>query len=334
MANEASPRIQSNMKSVVCTLFEGRYHLGLAGLVNSLLACGFEGDVYAGYRGELPNWASNSEPISLDPFQGASCIKINESSNLFFIPLKTDYHFTNYKPDFMLELWDGPASSAEQMVYLDPDIVMNISWSNMDVWLNHGVALCEDINSPMGQFHPIRSQWREYFGKRNMALTFKSAQYANGGFVGLKKSNRKFLENWKTLQELMAESIGGLNRSSLTGQQLNEDSVGVFAPFGKTDQDALNAAVEASDTSPSFAGKEAMGFIPGKAIFLHALGTPKPWDNKPIARALDGYRPRAVDKDYWRYADGVLKPFSKSKVRRMKRDSKIAAFIGRFYNRY
>jgi hypothetical protein len=334
MVNEAIPFIKRNMKSVVCTLFEGRYHLGLAGLVNSLLACGFEGDIFAGYRGDLPSWANDAKPISFEEFPGASSISLTEMSNLIFIPLKTDYHFTNYKPDFMLELWDGPASSVEQMVYLDPDIVMNTSWSNVDVWLKQGVALCEDINSPMGQFHPIRSQWRTYFGKHNLVLSFKSIQYANGGFVGLSKSNRIFLENWKLLQELMADSIGGLNRSSLTGQQLNEESVGIFAPFGKTDQDALNAAVELTDVPASFAGKEAMGFIPGKTIFPHALGTPKPWDNKPIARAIDGYRPRTVDKEYWKYADGMLKPFGKSKVKQMKRYTKIAAFIGRFYNRY
>lgn len=322
------------MKSVVCTLFEGRYHLGLAGLVNSLIACGFEGDIYAGYRGELPEWANNAKPVSIDKYAEATSLSLNSTSNLIFAPLKTDYHFTNYKPDFMLELWDGPAADAETMIYLDPDIVMNIAWSNVHIWVKHGVALCEDINSPMGRFHPIRSGWRKYFGEHHVELTFKSIQYANGGFVGVKKSNRKFIENWKMLQELMAESIGGLNRSSLTGQQLSEESIGVFAPFGKTDQDALNATIEASDIPSSFAGKEAMGFIPGKAIFLHALGTPKPWDNKPIARAIDGYRPRAVDKNYWRFANGVLKPFGNSKVRRMKWYSKIAAFIGRFYNRY
>lgn len=322
------------MKTAICTLFEGNYHHGLVGLVNSLVEKNFHGDVYAGYRGSLPEWASKAEPNEALGYADGRTLNCTDAVSLHFVKLETDYHFTNYKPDFMLELWDGHAKEVDAVVYVDPDIVVTDDWSSFEKWLESGVALCEDVNSPVSEHHPRRVGWRAFYAKHDVQLKFKEAFYVNGGFVGATKANRSFVEDWKRNQELMSEAIGGLKRSSLAGKQLQADSVGVFAPFGKTDQDALNATIESSDRPVSIGGKEIMGFIPGKALLPHALGVPKPWDNKPLARALNGFAPRLIDKAYWVYAKGAIQSKTNSEISKKTKFTRWASFIGRFYNRY
>jgi len=322
------------MKTAICTLFEGHYHFGLAALVNSLDKKKFQGTIYAGYRGKLPKWVLRNSKKSM--VQGYKCgrhLALSKNINVFFLELETDYHFTNYKPNFMLELWDGLASDAEAMVYMDPDIVVSMEWSLFEDWFVHGVALCEDINSPVHEFHPKRSSWKKYYAKHSLQLRFKSNYYVNGGFVGVKKEFRSFIEEWKQLQELMAEAIGGLSRSSLTGQQLKKEATGIFAPFSKTDQDALNATIEFTSHPTSIVGKEAMGFIAGKALLPHALGTPKPWMNKPLKKFFKGYSPRLIDKLYWKNANGTIKSKPSILIAIKLFSTNVASILSRFYGR-
>ena len=41
---------------VICSLFEGDFHFGLATLINSIVRGGFKGLFWIGCRGELPPW--------------------------------------------------------------------------------------------------------------------------------------------------------------------------------------------------------------------------------------------------------------------------------------
>ena len=322
------------MKSVVCTLFEGHYHHGVSALVNSLYNQGFRGDIYAGYRGELPSWANLGTKESIDDWKGSSSLYVEDGVFIHFLPLDTDYHFTNYKPDFMLRLWDGVAKDAEAMYYFDPDIVVVTAWNVFINWIHAGVALCEDVNSPLLQNHPKRIEWRNYFGKSDVDLKFKDSTYVNGGFIGMNKANITFLSIWKTIQELMAVRIGGLNCSALTNSaELPQIEQGDFAPFGKTDQDALNAAIEAWNGICTIMSKEAMSFRQGARLMSHALGTPKPWKWNVFSKTLNGNSPHLAVIDYWDYANSPIYSQPKTRVFRKKIIIKCCSLIGRFYHR-
>jgi hypothetical protein len=316
------------MHAAICTLFEGHYHYGVAALANSLYHQGYRGAIYVGYRGELPDWSSTASLNTTLNWPGSSTLLVKKDLVLNFLPLDTAYHLTNYKPDFMLQLWATVADSAKALFYFDPDIVVTTPWSLFEEWIGCGVALCEDVNSPLAKYHPTRIAWRRYFKDRGFSLQFKEAIYVNGGFVGVAVSDKTFLYNWQAIQEAMAPAIGGLSHSSFTAETPLP-----FAPFGKTDQDALNATVEAWNGIVSFVGKEGMAFKSGKPLMSHALGKTKPWLWRPLKQLIAGSPPRVVDRDYWRSANGpiVSQPLSAVKWRRIT--IQLAAFVGRFYSR-
>ena len=314
----------------VCTLFEGGYHLGVGPLVNSLSANGFRGVVWAGYRGTLPPWA---EPIvKADTY---SEYRVAEDCVIRFVLLDTPAHLTNYKPDFMLRLLENEARDCEGLFYLDPDIIVCEPWRYFGEWITCGVAVCEDVNSPFAAQHPRRVGWRRFFGEFGICLQPKEPYYANGGFVGIRREDMAFLQLWKRLQDHLWTVLGGADYvgDGLGGRSVTDRS-GFANCFDRTDQDALNAAIEAVEGIPvSFESKEAMGFGPGKAFLPHALGPLKPWKKRYILDALNGVTPRAVDKEYWRYAEGPICVFTQNQLRASRCALKIAAALGRIIRR-
>ncbi len=321
------------MISSICTLFEGHYHYGVAGLANSLYNQGYKGSLYTGYRGELPDWSNNAKDNPDLNWKGAKTLNVSENFFIHFLPLQTDYHFTNYKPDFMLDLLNGPCRHVDAMFYFDPDIVVTAGWNSFEAWVDCGVALCEDVNSPLAENHPRRVAWRNYFVTKGYSLKFKDGIYSNGGFIGVKATNSGFLELWKNIQIEMAPRVGGLNRSALSGKKIPREERGPFSPFSKTDQDALNATVEAWEGKVSLLGKEAMGFSSGLSLMPHALGQPKPWKWLPLKQSLNGTPPRLVDREYWKVMKGPIGAHSPSLVKRRLMFINLGAFIGRFYRR-
>ncbi|MCW2118492.1 hypothetical protein [Flavobacterium sp. 7A] len=322
------------MKAAICTLFEGHYHFGVATLSNSLYKNGFRGTIYVGYRGALPEWALKGKKVILGKWDKAIVLCPIDGIEMVFVPLTTTYSLTNYKPDFMLELWEGVAQDEEALFYFDPDIVVDESWACFEEWVKCGVAVCEDVNSPLQEFHPRRVGWREYFAKYDLDLSFKNQIYVNGGFIGLLKKDISFLIIWRQIQENMADDIGGLEKSIFSDATI----VGTiterkgFQIFDKSDQDALNAAIETYKGVISFIGKEGMGFGAGNIAMYHALGSPKPWKANHFLRAVHAKPPRKEDVAYWMHTEAPILAHSRFESRRKILSIKLAKLIGRFYN--
>ena len=196
----------------ICTLFEGGYHFGVGPLVNSLHACGFRGVIWAGYRGPLPPWA---QPV----VRAGSYAEfpVAEGCVIRFVPLDTPAHLTNYKPDFMLRVFETYAPDCEGLLYLDPDIVVCEAWPWFEEWISCGVAVCEDVNSPFAAQHPRRVGWRRFYAEHGIQLRPGEPFYANGGFLGVRRADIAFLELWKRLQDLLWQAIGGAEYVGISG---------------------------------------------------------------------------------------------------------------------
>lgn len=104
-------------------------------------------------------------------------------------------------------------------------------------------------------------------------------------------------------------------------------------PFLKTDQDALNIAVEACNNEISFLGNDTMGFSAGFTMMYHALGMHKPWERKSLKHAWKGEPPRKVDILFWKSVSRPIKAASSGLIKWKRFTINIASFIGRFYSK-
>jgi hypothetical protein len=288
-------------------------------LVNSLYENGYRGIIWAGYRGALPPWAS---PVQRR--DGYDEFIVTPDCHIRFLLVTTEIHLTNHKPAFMLDLWQNQASAADRLFYFDPDITVLCEWGFFLNWVEDGVALCEDVNSPMPSSHPIRNTWRRFFEKNEIPLTKPLDAYMNGGFVGLKREHRELLAVWQQLIAVRMEEAGA-GDSLLVGSR-------PFA-FYNADQDLLNAALMACDIPLSLVGREGMDFAPGGYIMSHAIGGFKPWTKRFVRMALGGVPPSAADKSYWRNVQRPIRLYTRASLVRHRLALKVGSAIGRFLRR-
>ncbi|GAB2580973.1 hypothetical protein [Spirosoma areae] len=314
-------------ESVVCTLFEGHYHYGVAALVNSLYQQGFRGDIYAGYRGELPNWIKNAKANKSLNWPDATTAILAEDLQLHFLPVVNDYHFTNYKPNFILNVWNGPAKDAEGIFYFDPDIINKCSWSFYERWITYGVAIVREIVwNDMPPSHPKRQQWAEVAKSGNLFIKNDLNSYLNAGFIGVNKSQVSFLNMWVNLMDLAVENFG-YDKSSFAQSIYNNDL------FTVGDQDLLNLTAMCTDQPISEMGPEGMDFTYGGWTMSHATGSPKPWKKKFINSFLKGIPPSKADKLYWDNVHGIIRLYTENEIYIKRLQLNFSAFLGRFYHR-
>lgn len=299
------------MNTVLLTLYEGHYHYGVAALVNSAIANGFRGTVCLIHRGPLPPW----EP-ALATAELHGC-------RIVFRSIDTPRHLGYEKPFAMLQAFDI-FPDCEVVAYADPDILFLGPWSFMDDWMSHGVAYCLDSNYPyLPNEHPWRGKWRQLVH----AALHRDAQsmdtYPNSGFIGIRRSDREFLEDFCAIT-VEYEKLGG-NTSSFQMTDRHEAVVG--------DQDLMAATLMAWRGQRSVLGPDGMGFTGHFFVLSHHIRNPKPWIQCFSANAAKGAPPSQAADFYLDYANSPI-PATGMWTLRMKRlDILLAKLISRIWRR-
>ncbi len=309
------------MNITLCTLFEGNYHFGVAALSNSLIAAGYSGELWVGYRGALPGWIVDSP--SFDRASGE--LQATPSLKLCMVELDTPLHFTYYKPTFIREMFEKHAPQSTIVAYIDPDIVVKCDWAAMTGWFTEdGISLAEDVNWCFGARHPKRLQWNEFFAPHGAQPCRTLDRYYNAGFIAVSRSHFDFLALWDRLCNLVIDYNQGAKQLKAGGSA---------SLFHSTDQDALNFALTVCNAPLNTAGPEAMDFAPGGYYLSHAIGPAKPWHGGHIGLALGGRPPSAASKWYFHFANAPIKVYSNGEYARRRLSLNIAAAIGRVYKR-
>ena len=178
------------MKTAIISSYEGHYHYGVAALINSAVAVGFDGLFIIAYRDSLPPWVQNltsgdNEQYSL------------ENTRIYFQREEPPRHFGYQKPFAALNIFER-FPDVETLFYADPDITFMAPWRFFQDWADLGVALVEDSNFPRVQAnHPWRAAWKNLLGLAGLeGHSVKSDCYVNSGFFGINRRERVFLRIW------------------------------------------------------------------------------------------------------------------------------------------
>jgi hypothetical protein len=320
MADELDRQQTLGHRSGICTLFEGDYHIGVAALVNSLVNGGFGGTIWVGYRGALPPWLDQLQCLDAERQE----YLVAKQAKLCFVPVESDWHFTNFKPQFMLDLLARHSDDCDYLWYFDPDIYLRCGWAFFAKWERYGIALCEDLlYTVLPANNLLRQQWVEIAYDMGLGEPKSIAQHFNGGMAGVPASCASFLHLWHKVLEQTA-ALGYDLRHFLPGTR--------ELPLHATDQDALNIAAMYTDCPLSTLGPEAMGFVNGGFTMYHAVIL-KPWRGSIMKRALAGHPPSNAVKQFFDQVSFPIRVYSPAQLRAKRLACAAAGFIGRFYGR-
>lgn len=291
----------------VAVLFEGDYAKGAAALVNSLVAGGFRGTIFCGYRGEAPEWLTTPTAVA--------------DLDLLAIPVTWEGNLTDFKPTFLLELWAGPAADFTGLVYMDVDIALIGEWAFVERWVAGGIAICADVNADCPEGHPIREWWRELLDPGHERPHRPLNRYYNAGFAGFSRENRSFLERWREFNRAGIEHRDRVNLVPASSR---------CHPFHVLDQDAFNAALMLGDEPLSPMGRDAMGFQEGGGAYLlaHSIGGRKPWRGSRLLGALARRRPSLAEREFVRHLRGPVRPVPAVEHWLRRLDLALARYVG------
>jgi hypothetical protein len=294
-------------RSVVCTLFEGRYGLGVGALLNSLIAVGFNGAFVVGYRGELPRWTRQLARHGETRYE-VGCVDVH------LLPVATRMQLFNYKPTFLKQvIRDGQLEDNDLIAFFDADVVVRGKWHFFEKWCSYGMALCEDVMSPLGTTHPKRRMWQEQFpGLYGVERELDA--YVNSGFIAIRVRDRDVLDIWEKV----------ISHGYDTIQPRTQDP---FDPFSAVDQDALNIAISATKRPVSIVGPEHMDFRPGGYLMSHAIERDKPWDGGFLRRVITRRGFRLADRFFVRAMSNPIRLYGPLEEARMRIDFELARIL-------
>lgn len=305
----------------VATLVEGDFLRGAAVLYNSLFKNGFKGPFIIGFR--------NAHDLPADLRHRMNRLG-SDFPKIEWVELETDWHFTNYKAHFLLKLFQK-FPDFEKITYADPDIVFSeCPWPWIDTWPEHGPALCGDVNWMVPAQHPTRHEWSALIRAAGFTPRTIGDIYFNGGLLGVQRKDLAFVERW----HFFIEKVAGQHSSLTPRGNIGDWRKGMRSDMFLTpDQDALNMTAMSWEGPLCTFGPDAMGFLSGQPIALHAVGSPKPWARRHWFSFLAGRPPRGVDKMFWKNATHPIRVASPVELRMTHLAVLLTAFLGRFYRR-
>ena len=311
----------ANSDCHVVVLADGSLRLGLLVLMNSLARNGFDGKLWIGQRAR--------QPLEL-PLAGVRLPYLVEA-----VDVASDRPFTYYKPEFVATVWDMVGPGVELICYMDCDLILDHEWPFMRSWVHSGLAIVEDmVGRRVGALHPVRRAWAEFITACGDNVIRIPDYYYNAGFIGIRGSDRSFLEVWRRLTLQLERTsvqdgpeihtVKGV-RDGGAGPVISDNARALLRQVFLEDQDAFNMAIMATDVELAAMGPDAMGFTSSRsAVLAHAVGPNKPWNKRYVGRLLrHGDRVTIADDKWWQYASSPI-PVASGLAWRRRRWSYLA----------